>query len=302
MDNIYVIIVTYNGMQWIDKCLCGLQQSKVWVNVVIVDNCSKDGTVAYVKSTYPYVLVLPQEKNLGFGQANNVGIRYAMGHNADYVMLLNQDVTVRPDTIQLLLEEYKKTAASLLSPIHLNGDGSRLDKNFKKNTILCDDGKMLVDDLLISGYIRLSSYKTLYVNAACWFLPIETIKAIGGFNPLFFHYGEDVNYLQRLHFHKKEIRIVPASFMYHDREQFGNKAIAERKYAEREMLLAQTNVNYSRKERFLAQLKVLMSVFYKGNVKESLLLLVFNFMLFLSRKPRKSRKKEKCLGANWLDL
>ena len=83
--NIYTIIVTYNAMQkqWIDRCLKSLENSTIQTTAIIIDNNSTDGTRDYVPTKYPAAIWLPQEKNLGFGQANNVGIKWAMEHNAD---------------------------------------------------------------------------------------------------------------------------------------------------------------------------------------------------------------------------
>ena len=68
---------------WIDRCLKSLSDSTVPVIPVIIDNGSADGTRDHIPTHYPDSIWLPQEKNLGFGQANNLGIKYALEHNAD---------------------------------------------------------------------------------------------------------------------------------------------------------------------------------------------------------------------------
>ena len=85
--NIYVIIVTYNAMQWIDRCLGSLRQSSIPLTPIAIDNGSKDETVAYIRAHFPETILFVQEKNLGFGQGNNVGIRYALAHEATHVLL-----------------------------------------------------------------------------------------------------------------------------------------------------------------------------------------------------------------------
>ena len=99
--NIFAVIVTYNAMHrnWADRCLQSLEESSVPVTSIFVDNCSVDGTRDYIPSRYPQVVWLPQDHNLGFGQANNVGIRYALNHGADYVLLLNQDAALSTDAL-----------------------------------------------------------------------------------------------------------------------------------------------------------------------------------------------------------
>ena len=59
--------------------------------------------------------------------------------------------------------------------------------------------------------------------AAAWLLPIDTLKTSGGFDPIFFHYGEDVHYISRVLYHGLNIYIVPGAFVRHDRGFVGNE-------------------------------------------------------------------------------
>ena len=113
--NIFTIIVTYNGHKWVDFCLGSLRASTVQTIPLVIDNGSTDGTLDYIREHYPEAVLFPQEKNLGFGQANNVGIRYALAHGADYCLLLNQDAAISADSIELMLAQ--SDGESLLSPI-----------------------------------------------------------------------------------------------------------------------------------------------------------------------------------------
>src|SRR5690606_28048723 len=94
MNIIYTVIVTYNGMKWIGDCLESLCQSSILSNVIIVDNNSEDNTVGYLKEKFPEAVILPQNQNLGFGKANNLGISYALENGADFVFLFNQDARI----------------------------------------------------------------------------------------------------------------------------------------------------------------------------------------------------------------
>lgn len=67
---IYVIIVTYNGMKWIPKCLQKLSASDVELHTVVVDNKSADDTVTFIQSHYPSIELIQTDENLGFGRAN----------------------------------------------------------------------------------------------------------------------------------------------------------------------------------------------------------------------------------------
>ena len=212
MNNLYIIIVTYNAMNWLSQCL----ESCDGYSVIIVDNNSTDSTVAYLKANHTDKILLEQTENLGFGMANNIGISYAIKHNAEYVLLLNQDAYLKSNTIKILVETHKTNSQfGILSPIHLNGNGKKLDKNFSYY-LTYEKNEMFYSDSILDNLTGI--YDIPFVNAACWLLSKETINNIGGFDPIFFHYGEDENYCQRVLFHNYKIGIVSNAFVLHDRE------------------------------------------------------------------------------------
>ena len=100
MKKVAIIIVTWNGMKWIDKCLSSIRQSCLPVTVFLVDNNSTDGTQSYISKNYSEVKLTLSNKNLGFGQANNIAIQQAFEDGFDYYFLLNQDAYIKPDTIE----------------------------------------------------------------------------------------------------------------------------------------------------------------------------------------------------------
>src|SRR4051812_25110961 len=103
MVRIYVIIVTYNGMAWIEKCLIDLAKSDVDHEVIIIDNNSDDGTYEFIEQNFNHTLI-KSEQNLGFAKANNIGIKIALEKNAEFVFLLNQDCYMHPSSLRELME------------------------------------------------------------------------------------------------------------------------------------------------------------------------------------------------------
>lgn len=212
-----IIIVTYNAMPWIDRCL----QSTGDYPVVVVDNASTDETVTHIQSNYPKVTLFPQDKNRGFGQGNNVGIAYALKQGAERVFLLNQDAYLVKNCLDILIKKQQEnTQYGILSPIHLNGKGDALDRNFG-NYLSSQKVPKLLSDLLINKADEL--YEVPFVNAAGWLLSRKCLETVGGFDPIFFHYGEDDNYCQRVLFHDLKIGVVIDAFLLHDREDRENK-------------------------------------------------------------------------------
>jgi GT2 family glycosyltransferase len=215
MPTIFVIIVTYNGMQWIEDCLKTVSKSTIPVSTIVIDNMSTDGTVDCIKTNFTEVILLEQTTNLGFGKANNLGISYALKHHADYVFLLNQDAFVEENTIEKLIKTAQNNPEyGIISPIHLNGEGTKLEWYFASYMTM-DKSPDFYSDYVLNKETK-EIYETQFVNAAAWLLPRNILNEIGGFDPMFWHYGEDNNYCQRIHFHKFKIGVSPSSFIRHD--------------------------------------------------------------------------------------
>lgn len=210
---IYIIIATYNAMNWIGNCLSSCKDYPV----LVVDNASTDETINYIKKNHQKVVLLEQEYNRGFGAANNIGISYAINNGADYVFLLNQDVYLEPNTIEHLLDVHiKHPKFGILSPLHFNGQGDGFDRKFSYFMSYDRNENFYFD--AVTNKLR-DVYSVPFVNAAAWLLPKSTIEKIGGFDPVFFHYGEDDNYCQRVLYHKLKIGVVPTVSIKHDRPQ-----------------------------------------------------------------------------------
>ena len=101
--NLYTIITTYNGVKWIEKNIQALIESSTKTKIIIIDNGSVDGTQDIVKS-FKAVQFIQSEENLGFGKANNLGIKLALEQGADYIFLLNQDAWIEKNTLSKLLK------------------------------------------------------------------------------------------------------------------------------------------------------------------------------------------------------
>lgn len=298
---IYTIIVTYNAMQrnWIHRCMDSLSKSTVKNIPIIIDNGSTDGTREYIPATYGDAIWLPQDKNLGFGQANNLGIKYAIEHQADYVLLLNQDASLAPDAIEKMLAV--SDGKSLLSPLHLNGDGTRIDEMFRYSLKLSNN--MMNDDLLIRHELA-PCYESGEICAACWLMPIALIKKIGGFNPLFFHYSEDNNYYHRMVYHGVKTLLVPDAHMYHDRKLQGNTEAFNRKRLRRDIILEACNINQGLPKCFWRWFKILIRCYTKDirNHQYRIGAFTWEILWLIGHSPSiiHSRKKEKQQGANWI--
>jgi GT2 family glycosyltransferase len=218
MKEVLSIVVLYNGEKWADRCFGSLVRSSIMAHrIVAIDNGCTDGTVQLIRTHFPQISIIDARENLGFGKANNIGIMNALEDNTDYVFLLNQDAWVEQDTIRILVE----TATNhpdfgIISPMHMNGLNTALDWNFS-NYIIPNKCPDLYSDLYFNNTKDL--YEVTFVNAAAWLLTRKCIQEVGLFDPIFFLYGEDSNYVARTRKHQLKIGITPLTKISHDREE-----------------------------------------------------------------------------------
>lgn len=219
MKNVFAIVVTWNGMRydWVSKCLSSICESDIPVKTIVIDNASTDHTVEYIRQHFPDVILIASKENLGFGAANNLGFEKALTMGGEFFFLLNQDARVDKDCIgKLVVQSKKKPEYGILSPIHLNGKGDAMEAFFE-TTIgpnLCPG---LYSDFVLNK-VEDRIYKSGFINAAAWLLTKECLKRVGGFSPVFYHYGEDDNLFSRLVYKKMKIGVYPKTFIYHDKE------------------------------------------------------------------------------------
>lgn len=311
---ILVIIVSYNFERWMGRCLGSLRQSEQQADVIVVDNASQDRTVQLVESQYPEVRLIRNGENLGFGRANNLGMAIALKEGYDAVFLLNQDAWIAPDTLGTLSKlsclhpEY-----GILSPTHLTGNGDRLEKGFAAYAGLPETE--LPIDITFSERRNPTKaslapeHPTLrpvsFINAAFWFIPTDILKRVGGFCPLFYHYGEDVDYINRLHYHGYQAGYSPTVSGCHDREDRSVTRAAFLRSEQVYLLSEYANIRHSFLKAFgygvLASIKKAMQAGLRGRVKNAIAYLkIATGLLGKTREVIGYRKKNKQQGTWYL--
>lgn len=212
---IYAIVVTYNGSKWIGKCFGSLVNSSIPLKILAIDNASTDGTPSIIREMFPQIEVIETGENLGFGKANNIGLKRVLEEKADYAFLLNQDAWVEKDTIEKLVEVHKAHPEfGILSPVPYDGNQSNLDYLY---------AQYYQERINLQKEYTNKTYEIEFINAAAWLMSNEIIKSLGGFHPKFKMYGEDKNYIDRIHYlNKWKIGITQKSKYFHDRESRKN--------------------------------------------------------------------------------
>lgn len=206
MAKILTVVVTFNAMPWIEKCLDSLKKSSMDTDIYVVDNCSLDSTPDYLRENWPEVILFDSDENLGFGAANNIGLKYAIDNGYDFVYLLNQDAWLEKDTLEKLVTAWKP-AYGILSPVQMSGKGRKMDKRFAKK---CKKflKKAPADQEIVN---------VPFVMAAHWLISRKALETVGGFSPAFKHYGEDDNWIDRLHYFGYKVGVVRNASAVHDR-------------------------------------------------------------------------------------
>ncbi len=200
---ILVIIVTYNGLEWIEGLLQPFVCDREGLDIAIVDNASTDGTPQIVLKGYPFVRIIQRHSNLGFGAANNILLEEAISKDYSGVFLLNQDASISATSIRALADfADTHSEVGILSPTHLDKQGN-VEAGFAH---------------YLPRMPQSSFTEVPFINAALWYLPRRTLIKVGTFSPLFYHYGEDLDYAHRVQAEGLKVGYLPSITAFHFRE------------------------------------------------------------------------------------
>jgi GT2 family glycosyltransferase len=208
-----VIILNYNGMQYMDECLLSLkQQTYPHFDVIVVDNKSTDGSADYVRKHYTWARVVQNSANLGFAEGNNIGAQHATG---DYLIFLNNDTIVDQRWMENLI-----AAADASETVGICG--SKILDMENRNIIQEVGGLCDVYGFSLSrgfGEIDVSQYdkidEVFYVSGASLLVKRAVGDKIGLFDPEYFFNQEDVDLCWRTWLCGYRVLVNPFSIVYH---------------------------------------------------------------------------------------
>lgn len=212
-EKISIVIVNFNNLTDTSDCLNALfsnnRSLRLNCQVIVVDNGSNEELETRLKLSYPEVLTLVLPHNLGFAGGSNAGILYALRNKADYVFLLNNDAFVNDNTIERLLDVFKKDQS-----IGVVGA-----------TILCYDNPRIIDNMgakvnFFTGNSNFFAHGDIYdekpgeidVDYTCgaaMMIKKEVFFNIGLLPKYYFLYGEEEDFCVRAK--RKGYRVVVTS-------------------------------------------------------------------------------------------
>jgi GT2 family glycosyltransferase len=222
-----VIIVNWNTREHLRACLRSIftypprEPFEVWV----VDNASSDGSVQMLREQFPQVHLIANERNLGYGKANNQALRQAQG---EFALILNSDIEVMPDALQTLIDfmrqhpEAHAAGGQLILP-----DGSIQTSCSERLTlwaVFCEQSllaKAFPRTRLFGGYtLSWWSYDGVreveQVVGACLMLRRQHDGSFPLFDERYFMYAEDTELCHRIRRAGGRIYYIPqAKFKHH---------------------------------------------------------------------------------------
>ncbi len=199
--DVSVIIVNYNVSAFLYQCLLSVEAALKTINgeIIVVDNASSDDSCVLVKAFFPQVVLIENQKNLGFSKANNQGVHQAKG---DYLLILNPDTVIGENTLQTLLNLGRKNPNfGIVSLPMYDGMGQYLPES-KRNipTPWISLQKMLGYDINYyasepamqeSGAIQIATGAVMWIKK-------DIYLQVGGFDEAYFMYGEDIDLSYKL--------------------------------------------------------------------------------------------------------
>ena len=285
-------------MRWYDKCFSSLRESTIPLQTVVVDNTPGNEDAEYIKTHYPDIHLIKTNENLGFGRANNLGIRYALDQGCDYVFLLNQDAWIERDSMEELVRISRQHPEfGILSPMHMNAEKNKIIMAYYDG----NNNASLLNDLY--NHTLKSYYPMRYINAAAWLMTRETLEKIGGFCPMMFQYGEDDDYLNRLFYHKIPLVLCPSVRIVHDTRESLSEQHQLREQASQEHFYEYLDINKSFSYSYLKRKYIKRYIRSLVHLDCTVASHIWREYMILKRNRRtieKCRIAHKLMQPNWL--
>ncbi len=220
MPKIAIIIVNYNGRQYLHDCLSSLLNlayPQDLYEIILVDNASSDNSVEFVENNFPQVEIMVNQQNLGFARGNNVAMAKVLEQDFDYILLINQDTISQPDFLSKIIKvaEADEKNAAVQPRLMLHPQTDKV--NSLGNAIhYLGFGYSLGANQPFSGDYQ--PFEIAYASGAALLLKSEALKQIGLFDPDFFMYHEDLDLGWRMRMAGYKIVVVPEAVVYHKYE------------------------------------------------------------------------------------
>ena len=205
-----IIIVNYNVKEFLQNLIHSIEKasSNLKKEIIIIDNASDDGSVDFIREKFPQIKLIANQKNLGFGKANNIGLKEATGK---FILLINPDTIVAEDTFEKMIKFFESNdSAGLAGCKILNPDGTLQLAcrrsfpgpwtSFTKVTGLSSlfPSSKIFARYNLTYFDENQTYEVDAISGSFMMMRKEVYEKVGGFDEQFFMYGEDLDLCYRI--------------------------------------------------------------------------------------------------------
>lgn len=211
---VYLVVVNWNGKDFIEECLESLQRQTHPVEIIVVDNGSTDGSKELIEKKYPKIHLIDEDRNHGFAGGVNIGIKYAMSKKADAIALFNNDAVADKNWLDQLVNTLKKDVdTGIVTGKLMRSDKKHIDSTgdfystwgmpFPRGRNQKDTGQYDEPQEVFAASGGASLCRT------------KMLKEIGLFDERFFAYYEDVDMSFRARLAGWTVFYQPKAIAYH---------------------------------------------------------------------------------------
>lgn len=212
------VVVTYQSREYIDECLRALRESQQAgvLECVVVDNASTDGTADHVETSHPWVQVVRNSRNLGYGRGCNVGLERS---TSEYVLFMNPDAVVRLEGLRELVQFLEgRSQAGIVAPATILGkdklQGARALPTPRRIMRAACTSRWSANSVRLiepgSG-----PFQADWLCGAVLLARRSLIEELGGFDPRFFLYFEETDLCRRALDSGSELWAVGTAVAHH---------------------------------------------------------------------------------------
>jgi N-acetylglucosaminyl-diphospho-decaprenol L-rhamnosyltransferase len=237
MIDLSIVVLNWNVRDLLDRCLASLRSDHGALEIIVVDNASRDDSVAMVRAKYPQVTLIANAENRGFTGGNNQGIEAAHGR---YVMVLNPDTEVLGDALDRLvayLDGHPDVGA--IGPQLLNPDRSiqssrrrfpTLSTAFFESTWLQGIApRRVLTHYYMDDVPATTTHEVDWLNGACTVFRREVLERVGVYDAQnYFMYSEELDLCRRVKEAGWKIVYLPEAQVVHYVGQSSDQAAAAR--------------------------------------------------------------------------
>ncbi len=209
-----IVIVSWNGKDLMKNCLKSIFQNTTGIEyqVFVVDNGSKDGTQEMITKEFPQVQLIANNYNAGFAKANNQAINRMIAEKSltDFVLLLNQDMLVLPNTLLSMVRFMRQHPETGIAGCHLINEHKATVSHVRRLPTLSDQVAILLklphlfprilDRYLMSDfdYTKKEPQEVDSIRGSFFMIRKEVIEKLGGLDELYFFWFEEVDYCRQV--------------------------------------------------------------------------------------------------------